>query len=101
MNLGQAPSYPASPGFKEPDTSRDAAEAMVPRANRLQKKCLAALHKAAEAGLTADEAAEALAEDRLSIRPRFTELKARRQICTNGERRRNTSQRWAKVWVLC
>ena len=51
------PTYPAAPGFKEPTTSRDAAEKIKPIAKTLRDQALAALRVAYPDGLTADEVA--------------------------------------------
>lgn len=49
--------------------------------------------------MTSDEAAEAIGETVLAVRPRFTELLALGQIKDSGQRRRNASTRTAKVWM--
>lgn len=94
--LGDAP-YPASPGYKEPTTSRDAAKAMRGRGNDLRGKALTAI-KNAKAGMTADEVAAALGETVLAIRPRISELNASGAIYSSGVRRTNASGLKAKVW---
>lgn len=90
--------YPASPGFKEPDTSRKAAASMAPTASLLRGQCLAALREYGP--LTADECAAILERTVLAIRPRFTEMLERGQIVDSGERRKNASNRNAKVWRI-
>lgn len=89
-------SYPSSPGFREPDTSRKAAESMAPTASLLREKCLAALRQ--HGPMTADEIAERVGITPFSCRPRCTELLALGHIADTGERRRNDSGRSAKVW---
>lgn len=95
-------SYPAAPGYKEPTTSRDAARRIAPNAAALRTKVLAAIARAGERGLTADEAAEAVGAHLLAIRPRVTELgpKHEGKIRKNGQRRANESGAMASVWVL-
>jgi predicted ArsR family transcriptional regulator len=89
--------YPNSPGYKRPGTSREAAEAIKPRAAILRERSLAALkHRP----MTADEVAAHLGESVLSIRPRITELHELGLIEQTGERRRNASGRMAAVWRL-
>lgn len=98
------PGYPARPGFKEPTTSRDAAEKVAPVAKTLRDQVLVALRAAWPEGLTADEVAAKLGKREFSIRPRLSELLKVRAIeprATKGivERRNNTSGMSAIVWV--
>ena len=90
--------YPHEPGFKtgETETSRQAACAIKPDAFTLRQKCLAALRGAR---MTSDETAELLGIDKLSIRPRFSELLALNQIVATTERRKNASGKSAVVWA--
>lgn len=88
--------YPQTPGFKQRETAVEAAESIRPSIGRLQGYCLNALD--ALGPLTADECAERLQIDKLSIRPRFSELAARGKITDTGERRRNSSGKSAIVW---
>ena len=90
--------YPFSPGFKRRETAAEAAEAILPKANQLQRLCLDVL--AQHGPLTADECADILRIDKLSIRPRFSELAARNQVVDTGERRFNASGKRAVVWGL-
>lgn len=88
--------YPDQPGFREPDTSRKAAESIAPTASLLRGKCLAALRE--NGPMTADEIALRVGITPFSARPRCTELLALGMIEDTGERRRNDSGRSAKVW---
>lgn len=92
-----AASYPVNPGWKDPDTSRSAAESMKPTAAYLRSKCLKALEKGQ---MSADECAVDVGESILSIRPRFSELLHLGHIVDSGLRRQNDSGRLAKVWRL-
>jgi predicted ArsR family transcriptional regulator len=94
--LDWTPRYPVTPGAKAPGTSTEAAEAMRPRAGILRAKVLACLRRLGP--LTADECADAMHETVLTIRPRFSELRALNQITDTGERRQNDSGRNAIVW---
>lgn len=96
LDIMAAP-YPAVPGFKARETSQSAADSVRPKAARLQRLCLDAL---AQQELTADECADALQIDKLSIRPRFSELAARGKIRDTGVRRPNASGRSAIVWAV-
>lgn len=99
------PGYPNAPGFKEPTTSRDAAEKIKPVAKTLRDQALAVLKVEWPDGLTADEIAGKLGRSELSIRPRISELRELRAIeprTTKGvvDRRENKSSGMsAIVWV--
>jgi len=98
------PGYPDSPGFKEPTTSRDAAEKIKPIARTLRDQVLGILQVEWPAGLTADEVAAKMGRKEFSIRPRLSELRDLRAIeprTTKGvvDRRDNTSGMSAIVWV--
>jgi predicted HTH transcriptional regulator len=86
--------YPVRAGFKDGDTSKEAAEGVD--AEFLRAAVLHALKR--KGPMTADECAEAMRRDPLSIRPRFSELKNLGQIKDTGERRKNRSGKKAKVW---
>lgn len=92
--------YPASPGFKAPGTSQEAAEAIKPVVHYLQGVVLKHLAYWPDQGRTADECAEELNKSVLSIRPRFSELKEKGLIVDTGQRRKNASGRNAIVWTL-
>jgi len=99
-DLFSGPSYPRRAGFKEPTTSRDAAQ-------RIERKGRAASLRSAVLGAfeldwtgTADELAHRLGESVLAIRPRVTELHKQGKLETTGERRKNESGASAHVWRL-
>lgn len=89
--------YPDRPGYKERETSKAAAESVEETAPLLRAKVLDQLRKRPE-GMTPDEVAAELDLSVLSVRPRFTELRTKKQIIDTGERRANASGRSAKVW---
>ena len=89
--------YPASPGFKEDTTSREAAASMADAAPKLRDKCKRALSLGPA---TADEVAGRLGLSILAVRPRITELHRLGAIQPTGERRANDSGRQAKVWQV-
>lgn len=90
--------YPQSPGWKARDTARAAADATAPKAPRLRQLCIETLRSSGN--LTADECAQRLGVDKLSIRPRFSELATLGQIVDTSERHRNSSGKSAIVWRL-
>ena len=89
-------SYPQQAGYTEPDTSKKAAETID--AGTLRAIVLDAIERCWP--MTADECAGRLGMSILSIRPRFTELKAMGLIHDTGLRHRNQSGRMAKVMEL-
>jgi len=93
-------SYPASPGYKEKTTSRDAAIAIKGKAAVLRERAYAAIRNAGPKGLTPDQTAAAIGESVLAVRPRITELSQERppRIVLTGERRTNDTGLKAKVW---
>jgi predicted ArsR family transcriptional regulator len=88
--------YPTMAGWKDNDTSREAAETID--AGMLRVKVWACLHR--HGSMTADECAELLGMSILSIRPRFSELRNLGKIEDTGARRRNHSGKNAKVWTI-
>lgn len=95
-----AAKYPHRAGFKERTTSKDAADRIEARGRAA--KLMAACRGAFQLGWTgtADELAFRLGEDRLSVRPRVSQLHTLGEIEPTGERRRNSSGSPAHVWQL-
>jgi hypothetical protein len=90
------PPYPSGPGWKEPSTSREAAASVDASSLRTAvRDCLARY-----GAQTADECAARLELSVLTIRPRFSELKAKGEIADTGRRRLNQSGKKAAVWHL-
>lgn len=89
--------YPSTPGFKEGDTSREAAEAFAARAGTLRRLCYQYIRR--NPRHTADEIAAALGETVLAIRPRISELRAA-GIIRNDGRGLNRSGKPAHRWVV-
>lgn len=99
VNQPVPPKYPDRSGWKEPTTSREAADAIEQSGNagRLRKAVVDAL--LVHGPMTPDECAVVLGEMPLSIRPRFTENAAAGLIFETGETRKNASGKRAKVWT--
>lgn len=89
--------YPNEPGFKEEDTSKEAAHSMQPTAPLLRERVVACL---SHRPLTADEVAIRINASAFSVRPRISELARMGMISDTGERRANDSGRKAKVWQV-
>lgn len=94
--------YPSMPGHKVGGTSEQAAVEMSSRASSLRDMVLKVMRESALkcTGWTADEMAEYLHESILSIRPRFSELRAKNLIEDTGYRRKNISGKSAVVWRI-
>jgi hypothetical protein len=89
--------YPEAPGYQNRATSFAAAAAIAPRADVLRERVYQAILARAS---TADEAAARLGEDRLSVRPRTTELSKQGRIVDSGHRRPTAFGRMAIVWCV-
>jgi hypothetical protein len=87
--------YPARPGWKGTDTSREAA-ATTP-ADTLRDRVLAVL---ADGPRSADAIADTLRVDILAIRPRVSELHQMGKVRDTGVRAINRSGKRAVVWGL-
>ena len=87
--------YPQTAGYKRIGTSSDAAHSIDART--LRGKVLEELSRAPG---TADELALRLHIDKLSIRPRCSELAALGKVEDSGVRRLNASGKKAVVWRL-
>lgn len=85
--------YPVVAGFRREGTSSEAARSID--AKTLRTRVMAELTKAPG---TADEVAVRLRIDKLSIRPRCSELAAMGEIEDSGIRHENASGRRAVVW---
>lgn len=90
--------YPEDPGYQNTDTSKQAAEDMGSKASTIRGKVLDALSDIMP--MTPDEMANYLGMDKLSVRPRFSELRAKNLIMDTGERRANGSGKKAIVWSV-
>ena len=91
--------YPEAPGYKEHTTSKAAARKISGRAPSLRDEVLQTLKLAWPRGMTADEVADKLGRTEFSIRPRFSELRALKEIMPTDIRRPNKSGVDAIVWV--
>lgn len=91
--------YPDRPGYKRRGTSSMAAEHIVARAEVIRRRVVELLRTAGPK--SPDQAAEALNESILSVRPRFSELVADGWIEETGRTVENRSGRRANVYRLC
>lgn len=88
--------YPYAAGYRNFSTSKAAANSI--NAKTLQNDVLLVLRR--HGPLTADEIANKLGIDKLSIRPRCSELCALGKVEDSGLRRVNSSGKKAVVWQL-
>jgi predicted ArsR family transcriptional regulator len=95
-NLSRDLKYPMIPGAKTDGPSQDAADHMTPKVDTVRKKVLNCFTQ--HENLTADEVAQKLQIDRLTIRPRVSELVSMGKLTDTGDRRANSSGRNATVW---
>ena len=86
--------YPETAGYKKIGTSQKAANTTA--AAKLRHQVYQALMAK---NMTSDEVAEYLGVDRLSIRPRCSELFKSRKIRDTGETHKNASGKAATVWA--
>lgn len=94
--FGDGHGYPNSAGWKEPTTSKEAAESID--AGTLRAEVVAALQ--GHGPMTADDCADRLGYSVLSVRPRFSELRAAGRVQPTGRRGVNLSGRGAIIWEL-
>lgn len=94
--------YPLVPGDKGgTDTGLAAALDMARSAPLIRNKVLAVVAERGPVGCTPEEACAIIGMDRVSVQPRFSELKAVGKIAKSKQRRRNPSSgKPAIVWVL-
>lgn len=90
--------YPEAPGFKAHGTSEESARKVSSEARTLREQVLDVFRFNGD--MTADECAEHMGLSILSIRPRFSELRAMGEIEDSGVRRKNVSGHRAVVWKL-
>ena len=89
--------YPQTPGFKKTGTSEQAALDMLPKSKRLQALVLEEL-KNGEG--TADQIADRLKIDFMSIRPRLSELSKTNQVIDTGRKGKSRSGKSAIIYGL-
>lgn len=95
-----APEYPFGPGHRGVDTSIAAAALVEPITAAMQKLVLTAVTDAGPNGITVVEMATRYDQDRMTVQPRFSELRRQGRIVDGGMRRKNPSGVSAIVWTL-
>ncbi len=92
------PTY-TPPYAPDSPTSRDAAEAIKPRATSLREQVFRVIQAAGENGLTDEEGQDLLALGGSTFRPRRGELVEAGRVKDSGKRRPVRSGNAAVVWV--
>src|SRR5882724_1407718 len=95
----RAMGYPASPGWREPTTSREGAERVARCADVIRARVLTLL-AAIPAGLSVHEIAARMRLPVSSVAPRISQLRNDSRIKRSGRRRRNASGSTAHIWVM-
>jgi len=90
--------YPDAPGWKESDTSREAAIAIKEASGPIARAVHSVIRSAPQ-GLTSYEIADLLQMQHGTVQPRTSELKLKGLIRDSGMRRLNLNRRRAIVWV--
>jgi len=90
-------SYPYQPGYKDSDTSKQAAKKVTSKSERLCQDIEIILHRGA---MSAYQLAAYFNEPITSIRPRITQLKQQGKIEDSGQRHRTIGGCNEKVWRL-
>jgi DNA-directed RNA polymerase specialized sigma24 family protein len=91
--------YPESPGWRDPTTSREAAERIAGRAASL-RELVRAVIASKPSGISVHEIAGILEVPVATIQPRVSELRRLGDIKPSGERCKNESGASAHRWIL-
>lgn len=91
--------YPASPGYVNRDTSKEAAKLYEPKAGTLRARVLAEIQVRGSFGATCDELEQAFGMSHQTISARCRELNMTGKTRDSGGRRKTRSGRNAIVWV--
>ena len=92
------PSYPEAPGYKNESTSKAAAESIKPRTKKLEERVLDVI-RSFPFGCSPERVCEELEENILSVRPRFSQLKAKGLIEDSGRRDRTLCGKQSIIWL--
>ncbi len=97
-SIQKASSLPV-PFVKHSDTSREAAEAIEPKVNKLQGQVMTFIHSTSLLGATDQEIQDALGMSGSTERPRRRELEIMGRIVNSGATRKQANGRNATVWI--
>lgn len=99
FNFKKGKKYPDHPGFKNTDTSEDAADKIVSKAATMRGQISEMLEEEGWDGVASDEAADKYGFIVVSTRPRFSELRAKGEIIDSGRRRKSAYGAKQIVWI--
>lgn len=92
-------SYPDHAGWKGDATSQAAAIGVNSKAKVIRQKVLDALKQAGVRGLTAEECAEIIKEDKSNVRPRLSELLLTGDAEKSNKTRMNGNGKQTRVYL--
>lgn len=99
--MNDLPLFSFVPYVKGSDTSRAAADSMVPYVGKIQAEVRDFVIDAGPRGATCDEAEELLGYSHQTASARFRDLVLANVIKDSGARRKTRSGRAARVYIAC
>ena len=99
MDYQKQSQYPYQAGYKARSTSKEAADKINMRYPRLMFEIEDQFKFGNQMTYTADEVAEQLQKNLISVRARITELSKQTVLRDSGERRKNKNNRNVIAWI--
>ena len=99
MDYQKRSQYPYQAGYKARSTSKEAADKINMRYPRLMFEIEDQFKFGNQMTYTADEIAEQLKKNLISVRARITELSKQTVLRDSGERRKNKNNRNVIAWI--
>ena len=99
MDYQKRSQYPYQAGYKARSTSKEAADKINMRYPRLMFEIEDQFKFGNQMTYTADEVAEQLQKNLISVRARITELSKQTVLRDSGERRKNKNNRNVIAWI--
>ena len=99
MDYQKRSQYPYQAGYKARSTSKEAADKINMRYPRLMFEIEDQFKFGNQMNYTADEIAEQLKKNLISVRARITELSKQTVLRDSGERRKNKNNRNVIAWI--
>ena len=99
MDYQKRSQYPYQAGYKARSTSKEAANKINMRYPRLMFEIEDQFKFGNQMNYTADEIAEQLKKNLISVRARITELSKQTVLRDSGERRKNKNNRNVIAWI--
>lgn len=95
----EPPRYMQTPGWRDPETSLEAAERIAPHVARLRRRVLDLLREIPQ-GLSVHQIANRLRLPVATIQPRVSELRANGNVKPSGQRCTNETGASAHLWIV-